>query len=297
MTVRTYRQSAVKRFKRCRRSYDLGYRQNLTLKYESPSVATVGTIVHKGLQAYYLHQDPLAAIALDRLATPQAAIDPELGKMYDLARIMVEGYIEWQADNGYDQSWEVLAVEQQLELPIGTIEGDQVTLTGQLDLLVRDGNGDVYVIDDKTCATFDKYTFNIQMSEQLLFYDMLVRRTMNTEPAGAIYNMLKRVKRTGTAKPPFFRREVVRFNSTQRTNYETQVLGIVADMVRADQAVEADPDAHQSAMYPNPTGDCQWDCSFLAVCPMRDTGDHFADALEDMYQVRLPDPERKPNAA
>lgn len=288
---RSYRQSAVKKFKRCRRSFDLGYHRNLELKHQSVSVATTGTLVHAGLQNYYLHKDPLDGV---RQAWEEAAAEvsslqlPDLQKSYDLARIMVDGYIDWQAQEGLDQGWDVLAVEERLELPIGVVNGDDVVLTGQLDLLIKDASGAVYVIDDKTCDTFTRYQFNIQMSEQLLFYDMLVRHVKGLTPAGAVYNMLRRVKRTGSAKPPFYAREVVRFNNVQRHNYENQLLGIVADMVAAEQAVERDPALHQSSMYPNPTSDCSWDCSFLPVCSMRDTGEAFEDAVADLYTERTP---------
>lgn len=289
---RSYRQSGVKRFKRCRRSYDLGYRQNLTISGESSNFSKtrdVGTMYHAGLQAYYLHQDPLGAV--ERSGTEfleKYSGSAEAVKGIKMARTMIEGYVQWQEDTGLDQGWEVLMVEKRLELPIGEILGDQVVLSGQLDMAIRDGNGDVYVLDDKTCDQFEKYTFNIQMSEQLLFYDMLLRRVDDLEPAGAIYNMARRVLRTAASNPPYYSREVVRFNNTQRTNYENQLIGQVTDMVRAEQAVEADPDAHQQAMYPSPTGDCKWDCDFLTVCSMRDTGEAFDDALADMYVQRTP---------
>lgn len=296
---RSFRQSGVKRFKRCRRSYDLGYRRNLTLASGGGSFSKardVGTMYHAGLQAYYLHEDPI--VAVERSASEfleKYSGSPETIKGITMARTMIEGYVKWQEDTGLDQGWEVLMVEKRLELPIGNVLGDDVVLTGQLDMAIRDGNGDVYVLDDKTCDQFEKYTFNIQMAEQLLFYDMLLRRVEDLEPVGAIYNMARRVLRTARSTPPYYARELVRFNNTQRLNYENQLLGIVTDMVRSEQAVEADPDAHQFAMYPTPTGDCAWDCDFLAVCSMRDTGEHFEDAIDDLYTTRLPDPEVRLN--
>lgn len=290
---RSYRQSAVARFQRCRRSYDLGYRRNLEPNGERQhfsKTADVGTMYHSGLQAYYLYGDPVSAVELkgaEFLAKyPVDAV--EVTKGIKMARTMIEGYMQWQEKTGMDQGWKVLLVEERLELNIGKVLGEDITLTGQLDLAIQDSEGGVWVVDGKTCATFEQYTFNIQQSPQLQFYDMLMRRCLQMTPVGAQYNMARRVLRTGAAKPPFYARENVRFNATQRRNYEQQLLGQVEDMVRAELAVEADPEAHHRSMYPKPTQDCKWDCDFLNVCSMRDTGDAFEDALADMYQQRTP---------
>lgn len=42
-------------------------------------------------------------------------------------------------------------------------------------------------------------------------------------------------------------------------------------------------------LYPNPTKDCSWDCSFLNVCLAMDDGDDYKSLLDENYQKRQPE--------
>ncbi|MCL5459841.1 hypothetical protein M3M33_14490, partial [Loigolactobacillus coryniformis] len=69
-----------------------------------PSSASVGTMVHAGIEALY-NGSPTAASA--HLGTPPPGQDGEHAaewqKSYDLATRMLEGYDEWLAETGADQ--------------------------------------------------------------------------------------------------------------------------------------------------------------------------------------------------
>lgn len=100
--------------------------------------------------------------------------------------------------------------------------------------------------------------------------------------------MLRKVKRTAKATPPFYGRHEVCFNEEQLTNAWTHTALVLDRMVEALQTVEKGEMYHHIAMYPNPTRDCIWDCSFLPLCPMMDDSSDWKGVLGDsgLYQKR-----------
>lgn len=116
--------------------------------------------------------------------------------------------------------------------------------------------------------------------------------------SGALYNMLKRSKRTSRAIPPFYDRIEVRHNSYELESYKRRMLATIRDIVRAIDALNSGV-AHQDVVYPSPNPTCKWDCDFFAVCNLFDDGspgvDDMVDALyhevdpRDRYDVRSTD--------
>lgn len=267
------RQSAFKTAMTCGREFYLTYVRNLEPKQEKYSVAEVGTLVHAGLQAHYSELDfiPAIAKATNEAIEKNPLIAAELQAAAVLAQIMVTGYIEWLEENGKDQGLTPLLIEKRLEAYIGTFNGVEVYINGAIDLLLKDHLGQIWVYDHKTVQTFgDVEMLGIDFQGQT--YDMLVRSNYSGYlPTGFIHNQLRRVKRTGTAKPPFYNREIVHFNDAQRETHMLHLQGIAARMVDGIIAVEADEQrGHHMAFPPLPTRDCSWRCSMKAVCPLMD---------------------------
>lgn len=294
--MRKFRQSAIKEWKACRRQAMLDYFMD-GLGYEKardPGAPAsggrdVGSIVDLGYETYYNGGDPLAAIDAYRTATEEEigeSLSDEWEKAFRLSRIMVEGYVDWVAESGIDIGETTLATKMQLEVCVGTIRGEEVYVTGELDRLVRDDITGELIIDD--CKTVDGFADLrwLAMGDQLLTYNILVRMTQGESVYRGRHTQLRKVLRSARATPPFYDRTEFPYNDTQVGNHWTHLLATLDSMVEAAQAIEADPEAHHRYCYPNPTKDCTWRCDFLAICPMLDDGSYWRNSLGDMYLPR-----------
>lgn len=99
---------------------------------------------------------------------------------------------------------------------------------------------------------------------------------------GGLYNMLRKVKRTARAKPPFFAREEVRHNVHELRSYWKRVYGMVSDIITTKMVLDTGGDP-LVACYPTPRKDCSWDCDFFAVCGMFDDGSDVEPLLADIF--------------
>lgn len=287
------RQSEFKTYLTCGREFYLGSIRNLEPAQRKASVADVGTFVHAGLQAHYLRtKDPLLAIA----EAVNAAIetDPflvaELTAHGQLADRMVEGYLEWLETEAMDHGLTPIAVEERYETHIGTYYGIEVWVTGAVDLLMQDEEGGVWVYDAKTVDKFGGMTDMLDIDFQGQTYDLLIRRNTEFTPKGFVHNQLRRVKRTGTAKPPFYNRVTVNFNEPQRERHLWHLQGVadeIAQKVLVTEGHSSDSPTVHGRFRPLPTKDCSWRCDFVKtgrVCPAMDLSPLEA---EEMLQSPL----------
>lgn len=290
------RQSAIKKFKRCRRSWHLSYVRNLVPHMDPAKPATgkrdIGTLVHLGLEAYYKGEDPAAAVAsrqaeivsaiqlnADKFGYDYTGIPAEWQETFNMANIMLDGYVQHAADEGIDAHQRTLfaGVETPLSAFAGNFGGHDVYVTGTVDQIVQDVFDDSITIrDHKTVDQFTKSEV-FAVDDQGLTYDWLVSRALGLRAARFEHNMLRKVKRTARATPPFYARQSFTITDTQRTAFEAHLHDTLTDMVRCMDG---------GALYPNPTRDCSWDCDFLAVCPMMDNGDDAEGMLANWFQPR-----------
>lgn len=235
-----------------------------------------------------IKSDTAAVIA----ATPQDSIAGVLAAMKkdeDLERAMIDGYVQWLNETGADADYEILASEtyQDALLPGVTGRGGvSVYVIAKLDAKVRRRtDGVLRFIDHKTVADFASKTSLIAIDEQMLWYDLI--EILNNTPrgersGGAVYNMLRRVKRTVKAKPPFYERFEVLHNDHQIRTFYTQLWGTVRDLLDLERRLDDGAD-HQQAAYPNPLGDCSWSCDYRAVCPLFNDGSRVEAMIEQYY--------------
>ena len=290
----------LRTWKRCRRKWWLSTFRALRLKREEPvGPAALGNRVHASLAVLYDptdERDPLAVleegIAVDLEANPDRR--EKIEKEADLARAMVEGYVEWLADTGADEDLEIVAAETALEVPLDVHAPlGNVTLLGKLDLRVRRiSDGARLFLDHKTVQSFDERVRLLHLDEQMKFYHLLeylsLLNNYNDPNAvdgrtdGALYNMIRKVKRTARAKPPFYAREEVRHNVHVLRSFWTQVVGEIVRIMEAEAALRAGAD-HRTIVPPTPTRDCAWDCPFLPVCPMLDDESAGAEHVIHSY--------------
>lgn len=297
--VRHVSNSEIQTWKRCRRKWYLGnYRklQRIQKKWSGP--LSLGTNVHEALAGYYSDAElnPLEVIRelyRGQIEEAQSAdVHPDevknIQKEFDLALAMIEGYLEWLEDSGVDDGLHVLASEVEMAAKIDSLP---VILIGKFDLRVRrESDGALYAMDHKTCGSFNSMTELLDLNEQLLTYELLERLTQpeGQRVVGGMLNMLRKVKRTASAKPPFYMRESVHHNDDELRAFYSRLYGTLKEMVTAEENLDAGGDPNL-IVPPTPDSDCSWKCEFRAVCPMmNDPKSHAEALLQTAYKVSDP---------
>ena len=240
--------------------------------------------MHTALQAYYGNKDPFDALSLFWApvleAHAEGPVSEQVMKDIKLSGIMMEGYLQWAEEEALDAGLTVVAIEQKVEVLIRP----DVTLHGTMDLVMADPDGNLHLIDHKTCAAFAPLMDRrMQLNFQLLTYATLCESYFGKAPAGAYLNMLRKVQRTAAAKPPFFHREAVHFNRFQLDSHRQHMDAILTDLLRIEDEIARGNDA---SCYPVVDQDCTWKCPFLSVCAFADDGSDIEGALNDLYVRR-----------
>jgi hypothetical protein len=300
--VRRFRQSAIKSWKTCRRQAMLDYfadgtgYEKLVEASAKPAAGQrdLGTLVHKGVAAFHLGEDPFAPLLEDEqaaLATGGGTLHPDRAKEFKLGKTMIEGYVEHAAESGWDIGEQTIAVEVQLEVEVGTLAGEVVVVTGQLDRIVFDELTEQYLVEDT--KTVDQIADKrwLAMDDQLQTYLLLLRlggyEGTPIRANRARHNQLRKCLRSAKATPPFYDRTAdFPYNEVQLGNHWTHMMATLQEMVLAAQAIEGNPDLHHVYAQPNATRDCTWRCDFLDLCPMMDDGSYWRHTLGELYVPR-----------
>jgi hypothetical protein len=127
------------------------------------------------------------------------------------------------------------------------------------------------------------------MNEQILTY-MLLESTKVDEKErsdGGIFTMIKKVKRTASARPPFYDQIEVRHNIFTLRSFWDRIHGTIADLMRVRTALD-EGEKHQYVAYPKPSRDCKWKCQFFTICTLIDDGSSSEQAISEMYEVADP---------
>jgi hypothetical protein len=201
---------------------------------------------------------------------------------------MLEGYLQWVEEEGIDSELEMISTEEVLNMPMfdGSVE-----LQGKIDMRVRRKADGVRMFRDfKTVGgSFDQFYSTAHMNEQILTY-MMLETAQNKEgerSEGGIFTMLKKVKRSANARPPFYEQMEVRHNVFALRNFWQRIHGTIGDLLSVRKQLDEGV-THQLVAYPHPTRDCKWKCPFFAMCPMFDDGSAVEQALNDSYAVADP---------
>jgi RecB family exonuclease len=287
--------SEIQTFKDCRRKWWLTYYRRLQPQNTSYTGAlALGTRVHAALDAYYSLGEPLLDaharfVQMDKQSLLEQFRDTvDLDTEAELGRIMLEGYLEWVNENGIDAELEMISTEEIISMPM--FDGE-VELQGKLDMRVRRKADGVRMFRDfKTVGgSFTEFGALAHMNEQILTY-MILEAAQNKEGErceGGIFTMLKKVKRTANAKPPFYDQIEVRHNTFALRSFWNRIHGTVSDMMGVRKALDNGAD-HFYVAYPRPSRDCKWKCQFFAICPLFDDGSAAEHAISELYVVDDP---------
>jgi RecB family exonuclease len=287
--------SEIQTFKDCRRRWWLSYYRRLQPKTQQMTGAlALGSRVHEALDMYYSKNIPLLEahaqlVEIDKQKLIESYRDTyDLESEAELGRIMLDGYLQWVEENGIDAELEMISTEEIIEMPL---MNDSVILQGKIDMRVRRKADGVRMFRDfKTVGgSFTDFASMAHMNEQILTY-MMLETAQNKEgerSEGGIFTMLKKVKRSANARPPFYEQMEVRHNVFALRSFWQRIHGTLTDMMNARKFLDEGGD-HRFIAYPHPTRDCKWKCSFFSICPMFDDGSAAEAALEDAYEVSNP---------
>lgn len=312
--VRLVSNSEVQTFNDCKRKWWLAWFRGLTPRVRVVGgAASTGTRVHAALAAYYVPDgetpaNPLGAlnrVQLEDLAALDAAVDPwaeatgddrvaqrdDLLKSFDLEQAMIAGYVQWLEETGVDEDLEVLASESYVEATLfdDSAFGGHVKLIGKLDARVRSRTtGRRKFIDHKTVGSLRDPLLGL--NQQMIHYQVI--EWLNTAEGearcdGALYNMLRKVKRTRASKPPYFGRIPIDHNEHELESHMERMRHFLWQVDFAEQDMRAGGD-HRYVVPPRPSRDCSWKCQFFRVCRMFDDGSRVEDAIQEYYQVGDP---------
>jgi hypothetical protein len=266
----------------------------------------LGKRVHTALEGHFGYQlDPVAVLAL--LYKAEAAKHPDfaadLAKEADLAEAMVSGYLEWLVESGEDADFKIVATETDLRVDLPGVPG--VQLRARLDqVALRISDGALMFRDYKTGATFERAE-QLRLDPQMKLYTLvqhLASAADGPKIAGGTIDTLRRVKRTGSAQPPYYRRDPFTYTPQEIDATLLRVQSVAQQIMWARSMLD---DAYQrsggdlsvidqvqrSQMYPTqiPT-DCKWWCTFREICPMMDDGSDWSASLVRSGRFRQADP-------
>jgi hypothetical protein len=293
-------QSDLSAFKRDRRIWFLKTYLALRPKYERPiGPLVLGTLTHAALEKMYVDGvDPVLAFALEAEAAKEKYLESGVGGEYfpmdkwdkqcEQGRLMLEGYVEWLDETHADSEIETVAVEKHLEVDAVYL-GMPVKLIGKADHIVRDRvTGETLVLDWKTTNNLERMTRQAHTTEQLPYYMTLEAATGDPHPVnGAAFTILLKTMRSARAKPPFYRREPVRYGPEPLARRQAAIHGVITDYVRVVQALHTGVPEPLTHAYPNP-GVLQFDSEFEKLIDVIDTGGNVAGMIRDHYQQADP---------
>ncbi len=295
------------KFRRCRRAWYLGYYRRLKSRalHGPGTPISIGNAVHDALANYYDPSVKADPVKYAQAQYAQAYEDApsqvtELQKEEQLVTIMLEGYIEWLGATGIDGDLQITGTEQMVELQLVPEIGDYgpVNLLSKLDApVLRVSDSAKLALEHKTVGSLDAPLALLKLDTQLLtehlvrFLDSIEKGATPEEALdqchGILYNMLRKVKRTPSAKPPFFDRVDVPHNIHELRNHWRHVVNQAREIQAIKLRLDAGAD-HHDVCPPSPRRDCSWDCDFFKVCVMADDGSDFEGALAALYEEHDP---------
>lgn len=310
--VRPVSNSELQTYKRCKRKWWLKYHRQLRQRAVNPASAlATGTRVHRALAGLYVpdgepRQDPCDVLERAIVEDWTAYVDGcrQVGQLPDelvtkrfnadnhVERAMVEGYVKWLEETGSDFGLRIVAPETYLEVPFDLHDDElpAVKLIGKLDVrAVREVDNARLFIDHKTVGSLTEPQSTLLLDEQMLMYHLMewLSDLESGRCDGALYNMLRKVKRTSAAKPPFFERVEVRHNRHELEAFRRRLIGTTTDLLWTTRQL-LDGEDPLVAAYPTPTKQCSWDCEFRAVCPLFDDGSRAEDMINSIYVTQNP---------
>lgn len=180
--------SEAKTWQRCPKQWDYKYGQNLVpIKKVRPLF--FGNWVHAALESHYVEGDWKVGHAryleeYEKLFEEEREeLEGKKGPLPELVRRIMQSYLWYYRDD----PWEVLYVEKEFKVKL---KGN-IGVKGIIDLIVRDSEGLIWVIDHKTASNIPEANAFHAMDPQLMVYPWAAEKVLGVQPAGIIYNYVR----------------------------------------------------------------------------------------------------------
>jgi hypothetical protein len=287
--------STIRTWKSCKRQYWLRHYRELAVphrRHNPTSVAELGTRVHTILEALYGYEIPFEVsipVIYDAAKEEYPDYALQLEAEQELVEIMVNGWLDWAAEQGIDNAFDVVATEKTVQYQMEIGGGRTVTLMGKLDQQVRRKFDDALMFRDwKTCGTFSKADDLIR-DEQFRFYSMLwsLIAPEGERVGGGLYTQIRRSNQSARSKGPYYQQIAVSYNKDDLRSMWYRTWEVANEIDRFHRRMDAG-ESHLQVAYPNPSMSCSWSCPFVNVCHMADDGSRFEDALSNLFETKDP---------
>lgn len=259
--------SELSTYRQCPHKHHLAYIERWDRDEASPAL-TRGRMFHEMLAIHYKGIQagaPLSDVANVVLGNLDQECQDE--EMHELLSWMYLGYLEHYSN---DRNWTVLEVEKTDEVWLLTEEGSHLQRIGHyrggsvgrssyrlkmiVDLLVKDEQGRVWLVDHKTNADFPS-ELGLDLDDQFSLYAWgLGQRGYNIH--GVVYNCI-RTRRNKTLMTP-----EERFKRIPMYRTPEQLINTAQDAYRTTRRM-------RSADFTERATDsdrCQWRCSYTEAC-------------------------------
>ncbi len=248
--------------RQCLLKHHLSWVEGWTPQIEAAPLSK-GRLFHDVMQAHY---NALAVYGDYQTAAERVLYACEDDEIRSLVEWMYEGYLEAYGD---DEDWEILAVEEAREvwLPTATGARSGFRLKVRFDLLVRDQQDRVWLVDHKTGSRFPS-EIALDLQDQDSLYQWALERVW-VPVYGVIYNLC----RTQRNKGPMALED--RFKRIPIYRTQTQLANTAIDAWRTAKRISA-------AKYPERATDserCIRMCSFTEACLHGRKGGDMEDFL------------------
>lgn len=266
--------SEMQSYRQCPHKHRLEYVERWRGPGKSDALAK-GTLFHKVMEAHYrgLQMVPQPAPAAERLrqavglaraqlsAFRLAGTDPAI---VELVEWMYEGYVQLYGD---DRNWEIVAVEQQMTVPLLTASGQRSRFAVKLaiDLLVRDLElgGRLWLVDHKSGKNLPARK-DVDLSDQFGGYVWALKR-LGYPVFGCNWNAARTQRNVSKPQPI-----EERFSRTLISKTEIELEQVARDMYATARQAYSVRNLAERHMDPET---CSWKCSYLDACILgRKTG-------------------------
>jgi hypothetical protein len=239
--------SEIDTYRQCPHKHELAYKERWQRDTTSPALAR-GTAWHLLMEEHYNarmnDRDGFAYID---------AVLAETGEHADLLRWMYDGYV---AHWGNDPQWEVLAVEQRIEVPI---PGSDFTFKAMLDLVVRQ-DGRIWIVDHKSCKNLPN-SKDLDVDDQFGLYTWAARQ-IGIDAFGSIHNAARTQQNKNQERHPQPLDE--RFTRTRLYRSDTELATIAREALATARAAYVWK-IGEAPRSPN-TDTCKWRCDYTEAC-------------------------------
>lgn len=284
--------SELSTFSDCRQKHFWSYRMGLSPKgLQAP--LDFGSCAHKALEAYYTMEDWRKAIAdwkdsklvtyVENALPQDESEDDEgfelegvnVGSIAEQVEAVVERYIlKWEQE---DSHWEILEVERRFEI---SIPHTDYTLVGVWDLIVKDREGRIWLVDHKFPVNSFRDDEALELDAQIGIYQWAAKE-QGYDTVGFIYNQT-------LAKLPALPSILATKNKLNGGKIGTSE--IYTDWETFSEFVTAngeDPATYYEGMYPKLSGKRFYDRRYVYRSPVEveNFGRQLHTRIRDMERI------------